>query len=105
MAILRSLCISRILPDGDSREVLFRSLDDAIVSDGLLVEGRATAREFYARFPAQGFFDSSATRPEELPEWARDVVARLVDRDPSRRPGSDRPRRAAAGVAATSSTT
>ncbi|MFN0006921.1 MAG: sigma 54-interacting transcriptional regulator, partial [Planctomycetota bacterium] len=51
----------------------------------LLLPVRASAREFYARFPGEDFFESSGTKVESLPVWARDVVARLLERDPSRR--------------------
>ncbi|MFO1009973.1 MAG: sigma 54-interacting transcriptional regulator [Planctomycetota bacterium] len=52
----------------------------------LLLGRRVTAREFYGRFPEQDFFTAAGTRVEELPEWARDVVAQLVERDPAARP-------------------
>jgi serine/threonine-protein kinase PknK len=54
----------------------------------LLVKRRASAREFYGRFPREDFFAASGTAPEELPEWARDIVAALVTRDPEARPRS-----------------
>ena len=54
----------------------------------LLVGRRASARTFYSRFPTSSFFDAAGSPPEELPEWARDVVASMVSRDPARRPSS-----------------
>jgi len=54
----------------------------------LLAGQRATARAFYARFPARSFFDAAESPPDQLPTWARDLVAALVARDPSRRPAS-----------------
>ena len=54
----------------------------------LLVERRPTAREFYARFPASSFLDAAGTDPEELPNWARDLIVNLTARDPARRPSS-----------------
>ncbi len=54
----------------------------------LLAPDRASARAFYARFPARSFLDAAGTPPELLPEWARDLVATLTARDPARRPRS-----------------
>ncbi len=54
----------------------------------LLLGRRASAREFYGRFPGEDFFAASGTRSEELPAWAREVVAALLARDPTRRPES-----------------
>jgi Nif-specific regulatory protein len=54
----------------------------------LLLRRRASAREFYGRFPTEDFFAATGTRAEELPSFARDVVASLVERDPARRPES-----------------
>ena len=54
----------------------------------LLVGRRPGARAFYGRFPREDFFAATGTRPEELPDWARDLVAALVSRDPAQRPSS-----------------
>jgi hypothetical protein len=54
----------------------------------LLAPPRRSAREFYASFPQASFLDAAGTDPEELPTWARDLVAALTARDPRRRPGS-----------------
>ncbi|MCB9914701.1 MAG: protein kinase [Planctomycetes bacterium] len=59
-----------------------------VLLHALLVGRRAGAREFYARFPAHDFVAASETAPADLPEWARELVARLVERDPRRRPAS-----------------
>ncbi len=54
----------------------------------LLVRQRKSAREFYGLFPQRSFLDAAGSSPEELPEWARDLVVSLTTRDPSRRPAS-----------------
>jgi len=54
----------------------------------LLVGRRPSAREFYGRFPREDFFAATRTSPEDLPAWARDLVASLLARDPSQRPAS-----------------
>jgi len=54
----------------------------------LLAPARCSAREFYASFPQSSFLDAAGTDPEELPSWARDLVASLTARDPRRRPAS-----------------
>jgi serine/threonine-protein kinase len=69
----------------DARSDLFAL---GVLLHGLLLAQRAGAREFYARFPEHDFFDATRTRVSQLPEWARDVTARLVERDPGGRPGS-----------------
>jgi len=51
----------------------------------LLVPVRVVAREFYARFPGVPFFEAAEIDPGDLPDWARDIVAGLVERDPTRR--------------------
>ncbi|MCK6444753.1 MAG: sigma 54-interacting transcriptional regulator [Planctomycetes bacterium] len=55
---------------------------------GLLSEIRVTPRAFYARFPMQEFFAAAEISAGVLPEWARDLVTRLVARDPAERPPS-----------------
>ena len=52
---------------------------------GLLTPDRNEPREFHGRFPLANFFTASGTKPEQLPEWSRDLIARLVARDPSER--------------------
>ena len=47
---------------------------------------RITGREFYGRFPSLPFFEAVGAQSIELPAWARDLVERLVERDPDRRP-------------------
>jgi len=69
----------------DARSDLFAL---GVMLHELLVGERAPASEFYAAFPARPFFEATRTSAEDLPEWARDVVARLVERDPARRPAS-----------------
>ncbi len=54
----------------------------------LIAPIRVDAREFYGRFPAQSFFEAIAASKSELPAWARDLIERLVERDPNRRPAS-----------------
>ncbi|MCC7012853.1 MAG: sigma 54-interacting transcriptional regulator [Planctomycetes bacterium] len=54
----------------------------------LLLGRRPSAREFYGKFPAFDFFEATASRADELPEWARDVVAALVEREKHARPKS-----------------
>ncbi len=54
----------------------------------LLVPRRLRAAELYARFPRTPFLEALGVRPEELPDWARDIVSALVAADPSRRPRS-----------------
>ncbi len=54
----------------------------------LLVGEWPSARDFYGRFPSESFFDATRTRPEMLPEWARDITALLLARHPDRRPTS-----------------
>jgi transcriptional regulator with GAF, ATPase, and Fis domain/tetratricopeptide (TPR) repeat protein len=40
----------------------------------------------YGRFPSEPFLDAAEVDPEELPDWARDLVAALLERDPAQRP-------------------
>ena len=47
----------------------------------LLIGRRTSARDFYGRFPAEDYFTASRTSSDELPEWCRDVVEALLDRD------------------------
>ncbi|MBI5434952.1 MAG: sigma 54-interacting transcriptional regulator [Planctomycetes bacterium] len=55
---------------------------------GLVAELSITPRAFYARFPTEDFFAAAGLATEALPEWARDLVVRLVARTPSERPPS-----------------
>ncbi|MFN0241492.1 MAG: sigma 54-interacting transcriptional regulator [Planctomycetota bacterium] len=66
----------------DARADLFAL---GVLMHELWIARRASAREFYARFPAQDFFTASGTTIDELPDWSRDIVARLLEIDPSRR--------------------
>jgi transcriptional regulator with GAF, ATPase, and Fis domain len=57
----------------------------------LLVElfaGRPDPTTFYARFPDRPFLEAAGIASERLPGFARDVVERLVAREPSQRPAS-----------------
>ncbi|MBL8859951.1 MAG: sigma 54-interacting transcriptional regulator [Planctomycetes bacterium] len=56
----------------------------------LLVPRHATPAQFYARFPAVDALAALAIDAAELPPWSRDLVARLVERDPALRPASAR---------------
>jgi len=69
----------------DARSDLFAL---GVMMHELFVGRRVSARAFYGRFPREGFFASTGTRPDDLPEWSRDVVAALLERDPERRPAS-----------------
>jgi transcriptional regulator with GAF, ATPase, and Fis domain/tetratricopeptide (TPR) repeat protein len=69
----------------DARSDLFAL---GVLLHQLLAGRRASAREFYARFPAEDFFAAAGSDPSELPDWARDLVASLVARDPNHRPAS-----------------
>lgn len=55
---------------------------------GLLTEIRVTPRAFYARFPMQEFLAAAELSADTLPEWSRDLVMRLVRREPAERPPS-----------------
>ncbi|MCE9592618.1 MAG: sigma 54-interacting transcriptional regulator [Planctomycetes bacterium] len=55
---------------------------------GLFADVAVTPRDFYARFPAEDFLAAAGLTSQALPEWSRDLVARLVARDPSERPAS-----------------
>ena len=54
----------------------------------LLCGRRVPASVFYARFPAEDFSSAVGAGPEDLPEWARELVLELLERDPARRPAS-----------------
>lgn len=41
--------------------------------------------EFYSRFPGESFLEVVGTREDDLPEWIRDVICQLLERDPSKR--------------------
>ena len=57
-----------------------------VLLHALWTKHRASARDFYGRFPGVDYFEATETRVEELPAWARDLVASLVSRDPEQRP-------------------
>ena len=44
--------------------------------------------EFYASFPERSFFEAVGASPDDLPSWARDVVCRLLEIEPGKRPTS-----------------
>jgi len=69
----------------DARTDLFAL--GAMLFDALAPRRRDLAR-FYARFPAEDFFQSADTEPAQLCEWARSLVGELVLRDPAQRPAS-----------------
>lgn len=54
----------------------------------LTVARRASAREFYGRFPACDYFEASRTKLEDVPHELREIVSELLERDPTRRPSS-----------------
>ncbi len=59
-----------------------------VMLHALLTGASVTAEAYYARFPAEDHFAATGTRPADLPGWARELTARLVDRDPARRPSA-----------------
>ena len=67
----------------DARADLF-SLGALLVA--LLAPSAVDARTFYGRFPAQPFLEAAEVDVRRLPEWSRDLVAALVERDPAQRP-------------------
>jgi len=81
---------------GMAPEVLLGTAPDAradlfalgVMLHHLLVPATVDVREFYGRFPAMSFFEADGSDASQLPEWARDLIARLVERDPARRPSS-----------------
>ncbi|QDU83878.1 Transcriptional regulatory protein ZraR [Planctomycetes bacterium Pla163] len=64
---------------------------DLFALGALMVEalvGRPDPARFYAEFPRRPFLEAAGIEPERLPEWSRDLVVRLVARDPRERPES-----------------
>jgi len=59
-----------------------------VILHRLLVGNWPSAREFYGRFPNAPFFEVMRTQPDALPDWARDITAELLARDPDARPAS-----------------
>ena len=53
-----------------------------------LFAGRPDPATFYARFPDRPFLEAAQIASERLPEAVRDLVERLVARDPAQRPPS-----------------
>ena len=59
-----------------------------VLLHGLLTGSTTTAEAYYARFPRQDHFTATDTRLEQLPGWSRDLLSRLLDRNPPHRPSA-----------------